>query len=191
MNNEPKTVNISPVVRLAEWALRLLQNQVVIDLIMLATGVMFLVAPAGNMKGTVIAVAAIVVAAALVNIIVHLFSQDRTNLDCLLASVNGVLLALASACLIDPAAIEPFVRYVVAIFTIVTNLITIRWLLRLPNKKTGRFIVGMLVAVPMIGLGIAMMVAGEAVIIWMQRCIGAFMIANACISLWYALIGDR
>ncbi len=182
---ETKTMEKNPIVRTARWAMSLMKNKIVISLMMLVTGILFLVAPTGNMNGTVVIVAIILIAAALINIGIHLIPKERTKGDYILSFVNALIIAFAVFCLISPSTIEPYVRVIIAVVTIITNLVNLVEVLRFENKKSWRFAVGLFVSVIMIGLGIGMIVAGETVIASMQQGIGVFLIINALINIWY------
>ena len=67
MSFETKAMEKNPVVKTAKRAMSLLKNKIIISLMMLVTGILFLVAPSGNMNGTVVAIAVIVILLALIN----------------------------------------------------------------------------------------------------------------------------
>lgn len=187
MSLETKAMEKNPVVKTAKWAMSLLKNKIIISLLMLVTGILFLIAPSGNMNGTVIIIAIIVIVFALINICIHLIPKNRTKMDVFLAIVNLLLIGFSVFCLISPSTVEPIVRYVFAILTIITNLVNLIEVLKFENKKSWRFVVGLIVAIVMIGLGVAMIVAGEAVITSIQQGIGVFLIINALINIWYII----
>lgn len=187
MSFETKAMEKNPVVKTAKWAMSLMKNKIIISLLMLVSGITFLVAPSGNMNGTVIIIAIIVIAFALINIGIHLIPKERTKMDIFLSVINVLLIAFSVFCLISPSTVEPIVRYVFAVLTIITNFVNLIEVLRFENKKSWRFVVGLIVAVIMIGLGIAMIIAGETVIAPMQQGIGVFLIINALINIWYII----
>ncbi len=188
MSFETKAMEKNPVIKTAKWALSLMKNKIIVSLFMLVTGIMFIVAPSGNMNGIVMIAAVIIIVAALINIGIHLIPKDRTKMDIFLAIINILIIAFAVFCLISPATVEPFVKIIFAVLTIVTNLVNLIEVLRFENKKSVRFFVGLFVAIIMIGLGIAMLVAGEQVIANMQQGIGVFLIINSIINIWYIIV---
>ncbi len=177
----------NPVIRTAGWAVSMMKNKIVITLMMLVTGILFLAAPAGNVNGTVIFAAVVLLAAAVINIGIHLIPKGRTKTDALLAAFNAAIAVFAVFCLVSPATVEPYVRTAVGVMTILSNLFNLIEVFRLENKRTWRFFFGLFTAVIMIGLGIGMIVAGEAVIASMQQGIGIFLIINALVNLWYII----
>ncbi len=177
----------NPVVKTGKWLMGLLKNKIIVTLLMLVTGIVFIVAPSGNMNATVIIAAVILIVACLVNIGFHLLSKDRTKLDVFFSVINGILIVFAVFCLISPSTVEPFVRTIVAVMTILINVINLIEVFKLEDKKSWRFYVGLFVAVIMIGLGIGMIAAGETVIASMQQGIGIFLIINSVINLWYII----
>ena len=187
MSFETKAMEKNPVVKTAKWAMSLMKSKIIISLLMLVSGITFLVAPSGNMNGTVIIIAIIVIAFALINIGIHLIPKERTKMEIFLSVINVLLIAFSVFCLISPSTVEPIVRYVFAVLTIITNFVNLIEVLRFENKKSWRFVVGLIVAVIMIGLGIAMIIAGETVIASMQQGIGVFLIINALINIWYII----
>ncbi len=187
MKKETNAMEKNPVVRTAKWALSMMKNKIVVTLMMLVTGILFLVSPSGNMNGIVIAAAVVLIAAAAINIGIHLIPKDRTGTDLFLSVINVIIIIFAVWCLLSPAAVEPYVRILVAVFTILANLVNLFEVFRLENKKSWRFFFGLITAVIMIGLGIGMIVAGEKVIASMQQGIGIFLIINSLINLWYII----
>lgn len=185
MSLETKAMEKNPIIKTARWAMSLMKNKIVISLMMLVTGVLFLVSPSGNMNGTVVIAAIILIAAALINIGIHLIPKERTKADYFLSAANALIIVFAVFCLISPSTIEPYVRVIIAIVTIITNLVNLVEVLRFENKKSWRFAVGLFAAVIMIGLGIGMIVASETVIASMQQGIGIFLIINVVINIWY------
>ena len=187
MSFETKAMEKNPVVKTAKWAMSLMKNKIIISLLMLVTGILYIAAPTGNMNGTVVIIAIIVIVFALINIGIHLIPKERTKMDIFLSVINVLLIGFSVFCLISPSTVEPIVRYVFAVLTIITNLVNLIEVLKFENKKSLRFVIGLIVAVIMIGLGIAMIVAGETVIASMQQGIGVFLIINALINIWYII----
>jgi len=187
MSFETKAMEKNPVVKTAKWAMSLMKNKIIISLLMLVTGILYVAAPTGNMNGTVVIIAIIVILFALINIGIHLIPKERTKMDIFLSVVNVLLIGFSVFCLITPATVEPVVRYIFAVVMILTNLVNLVETFRFEDKKSWKFFVGLFVAVIMIGLGIAMIVAGETVIASMQQGIGVFLIINALINIWYII----
>ncbi len=185
MSFETKAMKKNPVINTAKYIMSLMKNKIIVSLVMLVSGVMFLVAPSGDKNLTVILGAIFIIAAALINIGIHLIPKDRTKMDIFLSVINVLLIAFAVFCLISPSTIEPFVRVVCAVMTIFTNLVNLIEVFKFENKKSWRFVLGLFVAIIMIGLGVAMIIAGETVIASMQQGIGLFLIINALINIWY------
>ncbi len=185
MNFETKAMEKNPVVKTAKWALSMMNNKIVISVSMLVSGVIYMVAPGGNMNGTVVTIAIVLIAAALINIGIHLIPRERTGSDFFLSFVNLLLVGFGVFCLISPSAIEPVVRYIFAVITIITNLVNMIEIFKLEEKRSWKFFVGLFVAIIMIGLGVAMIIAGETVIASMQQGIGIFLVIDALINIWY------
>ena len=76
-----------------------------------------------------------VIAATVINVLLHLLHKDRTAGDYVLAVLNIVLCVFAVFCLVLPGAIEPYVRAAVGAFTIGANLVSLVEVLRYENKK--------------------------------------------------------
>jgi len=184
MDIETTTTRKNPVIRTAKWAMNMMRNKIIVTLFMIITGISFIVAPQGNMDGTVRLAAVVVIAAAAINILIRMIPKDRSKLDIFLSFLNLVLIVLGVICLIIPSLIEPFVRTFVAVVTILTNLVSIFELFKLENKKSLRFIIGVFASVIMIGLGVTMIIAGEEKIAAMQQGVGIFLILNALVNLW-------
>ncbi len=177
----------NPVVRTGKWAVSLMKNKLVASLMMLVQGILFIAAPAGNMKGTVQIASAVVILACAINILLHLCQKDRGTVDVLLALVNAVFVAAAVFCLASPAAVEPYVRIVVGVITVLTAVVNLIETLKLEKKKGWQFAVGIIAAVVMITLGGTMILAGEAKIEIVQQSSGIFLILSALINIWYVI----
>ena len=191
MRLETRALEKNPVFRTARWAMNIMKNRTVIMLSLLVTGLTYLLLPMGNMNATVIIAAIALIVTASINIYIHLSPWDRTGQDVFWAVVNGLLIAFAVFCLISPGTIEPIVRYLFALVTIVTNIINIRDLWKLERRGNWKFYLGVGVAVVMIGFGIGLMVAGERAIESMQQILGAFLTVNALINLGYIIRINR
>ena len=89
--------------------------------------------------------------------------------------------------LFRPGFIKPFVRIVVGVITIITALINLIETLKIKNKKDWKFIVSLVGVLAIAALGIFMIAAGEEEIAVMQRSIGAILILNAVVNIWYII----
>ena len=176
MNKNAVVLDKNPVVRTAKWVISLIKNKLIASLILLVQGILFIVCPVGNSTGTVQIGAVIVILACAVNIALHLLHKDKTKLDYGLSFLNALVIAAAVFCLADPAAVEPYVR------AVAVNLVET---LKLEKKRTWMFIVSLIVSIVMMGLGTAMVFAGELKIAFMQQSIGIFLILNALMNIWY------
>ncbi len=177
----------NPVIRTAKWAISLMKNQIVLSLVLLIQGVIFIVAPSGDMTGAVTIIAIILIVAALINIGIHLIPKEREKIDIFLSVINLLLIGVCVFSLISPSTVEPLIRYFFAILTIFGNIANLIGVFKLENKKSWRFFVGLFVSVIMIGLGIAMFIAEESVIAAMQQGIGLFLIINSLMNIWYII----
>ena len=153
---------------------------------LLGQGILFLVSPSGDMKPTVRFSAGLIILVALILIFLHLrHPQKRNVLDIAIAVFNGVLIPVAIFCLISPQTIEPFVRFAVGIVTVVTGLLNLAETLKIENKKDWKFIVSVIGAVAIMGLGIVMIAARVEDIAMTQRIIGIFLVLNGLANIWY------
>jgi len=184
---ETKAMQKNPIMKTAKWAMSMMKNKIIVTLSLLVTGLSFVILPMGNMNGTVIVAAVIIIAFAAINIGIHLIPKDRTLTDYLLSLLNLVLIGFGIFCIISPSTVEPGVRVLFALFTIIDNIINLVEVFKLENKKSWRFFLGLFVAVIMIGLGIGMIIAGEHVIESMQQGVGWFLIINSLVNLWYII----
>ena len=175
----------NPLVRTARLAVSLMKNQIITSLILLFQGLLFFFLPSGDLTGLVQMVAVALLVAAVVNILIHWFSKHRTNTDIYLIGVNMALAAFAVYCLVLPEQIEPIVRQVLAVVTVVTNGINLVSVLKLENKKTWRFVVGLCASIAWLVLGVAMFFAPEQVIANIQHSIGLLLVLNAVTNIWY------
>lgn len=176
----------NPVFRTAKGILKVLQNKVIASLMLLGQGVLFLVSPSGDMKPTIRISAGLIIFVALIMIFQHLRpSQKRSKLDIVIAVFNGLLIPAAIFCMVSPQTIEPFVRFAVGIVTVVTGLLNLNQTLKIKNKKDWKFVVSVIGAVAIMGLGIVMMVAQVESIAVAQRVIGTFLVLNGLANIWY------
>ena len=103
----------------------------------------------------------------------------------MIAVFNGLLIPAAIFCMVSPQTIEPFVRFAVGIVTVVTGLLNLNQTLKIKNKKDWKFVVSVIGAVAIMGLGIVMMVAQVESIAVAQRVIGTFLVLNGLANIWY------
>lgn len=179
------TMDKNPVVRTAQWIMSLMKNKLIASLLLLIQGILFLAAPTGDMQSTVVIAAVIIILACGVNIGLHLFQKKRTALDYALAIANAAAIIGAVFCLINPTAVEPYVRILAGVFMILVNAVNLIETIRLEEKKDWKYVVGIFVSVFLMGLGVMMVFADELRIAIMQRGIGAFLVLNAVLNIWY------
>ena len=176
----------TPVFRTAKGILKLLQNKVIASLMLLGQGVLFLVSPSGDMKPTIRISAGLIIFVALILIFLHLRHPLKRNaLDIAVAVFNGLLIPPAIFCMISPQTVEPFVRFALGIVTIVTGLLNLTETLKIKNRKDWKFIVSVIGAVAIMGLGIVMIAAQVEDVAVAQRVIGGFLVLNGLANIWY------
>ena len=176
----------TPVFRTAKGILKLLQNKVIASLMLLGQGVLFLVSPSGDMKPTFRISAGLIIFVALILIFLHLRHPLKRNaLDIAVAVFNGLLIPPAIFCMISPLTVEPFVRFALGIVTIVTGLLNLTETLKIKNRKDWKFIVSVIGAVAIMGLGIVMIAAQVEDVAVAQRVIGGFLVLNGLANIWY------
>ena len=176
----------TPVFRTAKGILKLLQNKVIASLMLLGQGVLFLVSPSGDMKPTIRISAGLIIFVALILIFLHLrYPLKRNALDIAVAVFNGLLIPPAIFCMISPQTVEPFVRFALGIVTIVTGLLNLTETLKIKNRKDWKFIVSVIGAVAIMGLGIVMIAAQVEDVAVAQRVIGGFLVLNGLANIWY------
>ena len=177
----------NPVVNTGRWAIGLMKNKLVASVMLLIQGILFIAAPQGKSRGTVQIASVIVILACAVNIVLHIRQKRKTALSCALILLNAVLLATAIFCLISPQTVEPYVRIVCGVITLISGLINLIETLKIEKKKNWRFAVGIIAAIVTMALGTTMIFASVAKIEMMQQSIGVFLILNALINIWYIL----
>lgn len=183
-----ETAGGSPVFRTAKSILKLLQNKIIASLMLLGQGVLFLVSPSGDMKPTIRISAGLIILVALIVIFLHLIhTRKRNALDIAIGVFNGLLIPAAVFCLVSPQSVEPFVRFAVGIVTIVTGLLNLVETLKIKNRKDWKFVVSVIGAVAVMGLGIVMAAARVEDVAVTQRVIGIFLALNGLANIWYAL----
>ena len=174
--------------RTAKSILKLLQNKIIASLMLLGQGVLFLVSPSGDMKPTIRISAGLIILVALIVIFLHLIhTRKRNALDIAIGVFNGLLIPAAVFCLVSPQSVEPFVRFAVGIVTIVTGLLNLVETLKIKNRKDWKFVVSVIGAVAVMGLGIVMAAARVEDVAVTQRVIGIFLALNGLANIWYAL----
>ena len=178
----------NPVFRTAKGILKVLQNKTIASLMLLGQGVLFLVSPSGDMKPTIRISAGLIILVALIMIFLHLrHSPKRSKPDVVIAVFNGLLIPAAIFCMVSPQTIEPFVRFAVGIVTILTGLLNLIQTLKIENKKDWKFVVSVIGAVAIMGLGVVMMAAQVESIAVTQRVIGTFLVLNGLANIWYII----
>ncbi len=187
MKLEAKALEKNPVFRTAKRAMALMKNKIFLSLFLVALGLSFLFSQSADQTGAVIMASIVLIVAALVNICFHLIPKERTKLDVFLAILNLIPIAAGVFCLISPGTVEPLVRYFFAVLTVVTNVMNLLDVLKLENKTSWRFYVGLIVSILMIFLGVIMFFAEDEDIVSMQQGVGLFLIINSLINLPYAL----
>ena len=184
-NPEPEIKKARPAAGVAKHVLNLMKNKLIASLMLFGQGILFLVSPSGNMEGTIRISASIVIAACLAFLLIHLLQKNRSKSDIAIAILNGLIILPAAFCLISPTTVEPYVKIVVGGMTVLLSLVNLFETMKIKKKKDWKFVVSVLGAVAMIGLGIVTILADEAGIALTQRIIGVFLVLNALANLWY------
>ena len=187
MKEKQTVIHDNPVVRTGKWAVSLMKNKLVASVIMLIQGFLFLLAPQGDMSGTVQIASVVVILACGFNILLHLRQRDKGFIKNVLIILNGLFILAAVFCLISPQTIEPYVRIVVGIITLLAGIVNLLETLKIEKKRSWQFAVGVIAAVVMMGLGVTMIVAGEAKIELVQQSGGIFLILSALVNIWYVI----
>ena len=99
----------NPVFTVVRRVMDLLKNKLVASLMLFAQGILFLVAPSGDMSGTIRISAGIVIVACAVMIVFHLKREKQTLRNRIAAGVCGALILAAAFLLYKPETIEPYV----------------------------------------------------------------------------------
>lgn len=175
----------NPVFTVVRRVMDLLKNKLVASLMLFAQGILFLVAPSGDMSGTIRISAGIVIVACAVMIVFHLKREKQTLRNRIAAGVCGALILAAAFLLYKPETIEPYVKIAVGGVTILMSLVNLIQTLKIEKKKDWKFVVSVAGAVAMAALGVFMIVADEAGIAVAQRSIGAILMLNALANIWY------
>jgi uncharacterized membrane protein HdeD (DUF308 family) len=178
---EPK----NPVFSLAKQVLHLLQNKLVASILLFAQGILFLVSPSGDLTGTIRISAGLVILACAGIIIFHLKKGKGKLADRIICVINGLVILAAIFFLFRPDIIEPHVRIITGVITVVMSVINLIGTLKIKNKKDWKFIVSVAGAAALAGLGVFMLLADEAGIAVFQQSIGAILILNALANIWY------
>lgn len=177
----------NPVFRTAKGILKVLQNKIVASVMLLGQGVLFLVSPSGDMKPTIRISAGLIILTALILIFLRLRNRPKRSVaDRAIVIFYGLLISAAVFCLASPQTIEPFVRFAVGIVTIVTGLLNLIETLRIKKgRKDWKFVVSVIGAAAMMGLGIVMIAAPPEDIAVTQRVIGIFLALNGLANIWF------
>ena len=176
-----------PVIDTARRVFHLLQNKVIGSVMLFGQGILFLVSPSGDVTPTIRLSAGILILVCLIVIFLHLRPKKKSRLDIAIIAVNGVLIAAAAFFLFLPEIIKPFVRTAVGGVTVITALVNLTETLKIRRKKDWKFIVSVVGALAIAALGIVTIAAGEESIAVMQRSIGAILILNAVVNIWYII----
>ena len=187
MKEKQTVIRKNPVVRTGKWAIALMKNKLAASLMLLIQGILFILAPQGDMTGTVRIAAAVVILTCTINILMHLMQKNKGVIHYLLAFVNALLTAAAVFCLVSPQTVEPSVRPVIGAVTALTGLVNLVETLKIEKRKSWQFAVGVMAAIVIMGLGIAMMIAGAAKVELIQQSGGIFLILSALINIWYII----
>ncbi len=181
----------NPVFSITKRVMDLLKNKIIASLLLFGQGVLFLIAPSGDMDGTIRISAGIIILACVIMIVFHLKRTQKTVWDRIIAGICGLLIAAAVFFIFRPNLIEPYVKIVVGAVTIVTGLVNLFHTLKIEKKKDWKFVVSIAGAAAIIVLGIFMLAADEGPIAVAQRSIGAILILNAIANIWYIVQFSR
>ncbi len=185
MKQNNSVMEKNPVVRTAKLAVSLMKNKLIASLLLLIQGILFIVSPTGTMQMTVQIGAVVIILACAVNILLHLLHKDRTKADIVLSVLNMIVIAAGVFCLISPQTVEPYVRVLVGIVMILTNLVNLIETLKLEERHSWKFAVGTIAAIVMMGLGVVLAFTSGQKAVAMQQAIGVFLILNALTNIWY------
>ena len=175
----------SPVVRTARHVIRLLQNKVVASLMLFGQGVLFLVSPSGDMTPTIRMSAGMIILVCLMVIFLHMRHREKSSTDIAITVMDGLLIAAAAYFLAVPDTIEPYVRIAAGAVAVITALVNLVETLKIRNRKDWKFIVSLAGVLAVATLGVMMIVARQEDIAVTQRSIGAILILNAVVNIWY------
>lgn len=187
MKENQSVLQKNPVVRTGKWAISLMKNKLIVSLMLLIQGILFIAAPTGDMVGTVQVASVVVILACAVNVLLHLMQKDKGILQYLLVIVNGIFIAAAVFCLANPQTVEPYVRVVAGAITALTGMVNLAETMKIETGKSWQKAVGVITAVVMMGLGVAMMIASAAKIELVQQSAGIFLILSALTNIWYMI----
>lgn len=175
----------SPVVRTARHVIRLLQNKVVASLMLFGQGVLFLASPSGDMTPTIRMSAGMIILVCLMVIFLHMRHREKSGTDIAITVMDGLLIAAAAYFLAVPDTIEPYVRIAAGAVAVITALVNLVETLKIRNRKDWKFIVSLAGVLAVATLGVMMIVARQEDIAVTQRSIGAILILNAVVNIWY------
>lgn len=182
-----KTIREYPAVQLTKWAKSLMKNKLVITVVMLIQGISFLLFHAGNVTGTIRLAAGILIAAAVINIVLHLLSRNKSFPDYLLVLMNLILVIMGILCFVHADVVEPYLRVLLGAVTILTNLLNLLEALRMEERGTWKRWLGMVVSFLMIVLGLVMCFLSAEAVGKMMISVGGFLVVNALVNLWYLI----
>ncbi|MBR0217499.1 MAG: DUF308 domain-containing protein [Clostridia bacterium] len=187
MKENQTVLRKNPVVRTGKWAVSLMKNKLVASLMLLAQGILFIVTPQGDMKSLVQIASVIVIVACVINILLHLAQKNKSFITGLLMLLNVLFIAVAIYCLISPQTVEPYVRIIFGVITVLSGLINLAETLKIEKRNSWQRAVGIIAALFMIGLGVAMMIASTARIEMVQQSSGIFLILSSLLNIWYVI----
>ncbi len=187
MKESQTVMQKNPVVRTGKWAMSLMKNKLIASLMLLIQGILFIATPQGNMSGTVQIAAVVVIAACVINILLHLLQKNKGFINYALTVINVAFIAAAVFCLVSPQTVEPYVRVVVGAITALTGLVNLAETLKIERKKSWQKVVGVIAAIVMTGLGVTMIIASAAKVELVQQSAGIFLILSALSNIWYMI----
>ena len=99
----------NPVFSITKRVMDLLKNKIIASLLLFGQGVLFLIAPSGDMAGTIRISAGIIILACVIMIVFHLKRAQKTVWDRIISGLCGLLIAAAVFFIFRPNLIEPYV----------------------------------------------------------------------------------
>lgn len=185
MKKKAQETKKKPLARAAKLALNLMRNKVIASLMLLGQGVIFLLAPSGDMAPTVRISAGLVLLVCVIVMALHLARREKKAFDYILPGLCLLPAAAAVFCLIRPEAIESHVRSAAGAVTVIVSLVNLAETLKIKEKRDWKFVVSVCGAAALAILGLVMVFAGELIIAFTQQTIGLFLILNALANIWY------
>ena len=183
MKKKAQETKRKPLARAAKLALNLMRNKVIASLMLLGQGVLFLLAPSGDMAPTVRISAGLVLLVCVIVMALHLARREKKAFDYILPGLCLLPAAAAVFCLIRPEAIESHVRSAAGAVTVIVSLVNLAETLKIKEKRDWKFVVSVCGAAALAILGLVMVFAGELIIAFTQQTIGLFLILNALANI--------